>query len=163
MNTVLNILLSSRTRIVLSIIKRQSIRANRYFDFIAIKFVLAREVNFDFGHVSRRAIRLPECYIHSFQCKCKVAKSPLCFVERNTRGIHLRRLATSNVRTSDVSALPLRQMVESWCELLSLFQLQPSLLQTNFSYHTYFQCQPRFVRSSGMTSESSLSAEFLRC
>ena len=63
-------------------------------------------------------------------------------VERNTRRKQSQRVTTSNVRTSDVSALPLMQMVERWCESLSLFQLSSKLLWTNFSYHTYFQCQP---------------------
>ena len=41
-------------------------------------------------------------------------------------------VATSNVGTSDDSALPLRPMVGSWCESLSLFQLSSGLYRLIF-------------------------------
>ena len=55
------------------------------------------------------------------------------------------------------------EIVERWCESLSLFQLSSAILYTDFLYHAFCQWQPRFVGKSGMTSESSVSAEFLRC
>ena len=43
-------------------------------------------------------------------------------------------------------------MFERWLESWSLFQLSSAVLQTNFSYHTFCQCQPLFIRRSGMLS-----------
>ena len=83
-------------------------------------------------------------------------------VEQNNRRRNSQRVSTSYAWTHDGSALSMRQMVERWCESFSLFELSSALLQTNFSYHTYFQRQFRFLRRSGIISGSSVSAKFLR-